>query len=232
MSTNNYGEFGDFNPSIINFGEKHIACVLLVDTSGSMRSSGSIDELNRALELFGETLRNDSKAGGCADICVISFDDQVRTVVPFCPASDFTAPVLEAYGKTAMNEAIITGLDMLEQRKQLYRQMAVPYYRPWLFLMTDGNPTDYEYTNDAKERINDAIKEKKVTFFPLAIGKNASVQTLKEYSLDGKILKADATNFSQAFVWLSSSMAITANSKGDASTITLPPLPTQIEIEL
>ena len=92
---------------IMNFGEKHIACVLLVDVSGSM-SGQAIQELNEGLRLFGEALQSDSKAYGCADVCVVSFGSTVQQVVPFCPAAEYTPPVLTAGGMTAMNEAIIT----------------------------------------------------------------------------------------------------------------------------
>ena len=74
--------------NIMNYGEKHIACVLLVDVSGSM-SGDAINELNEGLRVFGEALKSDSKAYGCADVCVISFGSKVEQVVPFCPAAEY-----------------------------------------------------------------------------------------------------------------------------------------------
>lgn len=214
-----------------NIGEKHIACVLLVDISGSM-GGAPITELNEALAKFGEVLRNDARASGCADVCIIAFNHQVNVVVPFCPAVEYTAPVLQASGSTAMNEAIITGLDLLENRKELYRRCGTPYYRPWMFLMTDGEPTDHAYENDAKQRLSEAITAKKVTFFPMGIGSGARTDVLKSYNNDGMVLKADASHFAEAFVWLSSSMAITANSRPGTEKIKLAQPPTEIEIEL
>lgn len=214
-----------------NIGEKHIACVLLVDISGSM-GGAPIAELNEALAKFGEVLRNDVRASGCADVCVITFNHEVNVVVPFCPASEYTAPVLQADGFTRMNEAIITGLDLLEQRKELYRRCGTPYYRPWMFLLTDGDPTDSTYANDAKQRLNEAITAKKVTFFPMGIGNDARIDILKSYNNDGMVLKADASHFAEAFVWLSSSMAITANSRPGTEKIKMAQTPTEIEIEL
>lgn len=214
-----------------NIGEQHIACVLLVDTSGSM-GGAPIKELNEALAKFGEVLQNDTRASGCADVCVIAFNKQVNIVVPFCPAVEYTAPVLQANGMTAMNEAIITGLDHLEQRKELYRRCGTPYYRPWMFLLTDGEPTDREYENDAKQRLSEAITAKKVTFFPMGIGSQANTDILKSYNNGGMVLKADASHFAEAFVWLSSSMAITANSSPGTEKIKMPQAPAEIEIEL
>ena len=77
--------------SIMNCGEKHIACVLLVDVSGSM-SGDAIGELNEGLRVFGEALKSDSKAYGCADVCVISFGSTVEQVVPSAPRRNTRRP--------------------------------------------------------------------------------------------------------------------------------------------
>lgn len=218
--------------SIMNPGEKHIACVLLVDTSGSMQGS-SIAELNEGLVEFGKALREDAKAYGCADVCVISFDSQVRTVFPFSSATEYTAPVLSADGMTAMNEAIITALDAIDQRKQEYRTIGVDYWRPWIFLMTDGYPTDTGYEGDAKRRLQDALTRKKVNFFPMGIG-GANTAKLKEYTLNGNgiVLKASASNFKEAFVWVSNSMSVISNSNPYEKNAEMPPVPQTISIEL
>ena len=218
--------------SIMNHGEKHVACVLLVDVSGSMAGS-SIAELNEGLAAFAKALKNDAKAFGCTDVCVISFDSQVRTVVPFCSAAEFTAPVLTTGGSTAMNEGIITALDAIDQRKQEYRNIGVDYWRPWLFLMTDGAPTDSGYEADAKRRLQDALTRKKVNFFPMGVG-GASIRKLQEYTLNGNgmVLKATADNFKEAFIWLSSSMSVISNSSPYEKNAELPTIPRTISIEL
>ena len=218
---------------IMNFGEKHIACVLLVDVSGSM-SGQAIQELNEGLRLFGEALQSDSKAYGCADVCVVSFGSTVQQVVPFCPAAEYTPPVLTAGGMTAMNEAIITGLDYIELRKQEYKDVGVDYWRPWVFLLTDGAPTDNEFYQDAQQRLQEALGNKKINFFPMGIGAGASIQTLKKYTKDGcgMVLKASKENFQEAFVWLSSSMSVISNSDPSMNKVDLDPLPKSITVEL
>ena len=52
---------------IENTGERHIACVLLVDISGSM-AGASIEELNQGLREFGNALGQDEHARGVADV--------------------------------------------------------------------------------------------------------------------------------------------------------------------
>lgn len=220
---------------IMNRGEKHIACVLLVDTSGSMVDGNAIEELNQGLQEFAAALQEDDKAYGCADVCVISFDTSVNTIVPFCPAADYHAPRLTAGGRTAMNEAIITGLDAIEIRKQEYKDVGVDYWRPWIFLLTDGLPTDIDLTNDAKRRLHEALRGNKVNFFPMGIGEGANYDILRSYTLNngsGVVLKASKNNFKEAFVWLSKSMVVASNSSVGTNQIMPPPLPSTITIAL
>lgn len=217
----------------MNPGEKHIACVILVDTSGSM-SGQPIQELNEGLRAFGEALQADSHASGVADVCVINFNTNVSVEVPFCPASDYVPPVLSAGGLTAMNEAIITGLDAIDQRKQEYKQTGTDYYRPWMFLLTDGVPTDSEYDADAHQRIQEALANKKVNFFPMGIGSGVDTQKLKSYTLNqsGAILRAEKNHFREAFVWLSSSMSVVSQSMPGQEKTELPPTPSTLTIDL
>ena len=220
-------------PDIMNPGAKHIACVLLVDTSTSM-SGAAIDELNEGLRAFGEALMSDAQASGAADVCVINFNTEVTVEVPFSPAADYVAPTLSAGGLTALNEAIITGLDAIEQQKATYRQLGVDYYKPWLFLLTDGSATDTEFDADAHQRLAEALANRKVNFFPMGIGADADIQALKSYTANGNgaVLKAEKNHFKEAFVWLSSSMAVPIYSQVGEKTADLPETPPCMTIEL
>lgn len=210
-------------------GEKHIACVILVDVSGSMMES--MDELHRGLAEFGAALKQDEQASGCADVSVISFGSQVDTVIPFCPAAAYSPPRLQASGLTCMNGAIIMGLNLIEERKKLYRAHGIPYYRPWLFLLTDGTPTDTDLESQAKQMLQDHINKKKVTFFPMGIG-NADTNRLKTYvGGSNPVLRASQDNFREAFVWLAASVSQISNSF-NATKVDLAAPPPMITIEI
>ncbi len=219
---------------VTNHGERHVPVVLLVDKSGSM-SGAPMAELNQGLIEFGIALQEDSLALGRAEVSVISFDSKVHTDVSFRPAANYQAPTLTANGGTSLNQAIEVGLDAIEARKAEYRAQGVSYYRPWLFVLTDGEPTDTHREKSARNRLQSAIESKKITYLPMGIGPMANISKLQSYypaSANSRpVLKADAKNFKEAFVWLSNSIGVVSNSNPNVSAeVNLPPTPSTITI--
>ena len=119
-------------------------------------------------------------------------------------------------------------------RKQEYKEIGVDYWRPWIFLLTDGVPTDDEFYQDAQQRLQEALRDKKINFFPMGIGSGADTQTLRSYTMNGTgmVLKAEKEHFREAFVWLSSSMSVVSHSDPSMSKVNLEPIPSTITIEL
>lgn len=219
---------------VVNQGERHVPAVLLVDTSGSM-AGAPIDELNRGLVEFGQALAEDSLAFGRVEACVISFSSSVHIEMGFRPASDYQAPTLSAGGLTSLNEAIEAGLDEIESRKSEYRSQGIPYCRPWLFVLTDGVPTDIDKEAYVKNRLRQHITDKKVVYMPMGIGAGADTSKLQEYYPEDTrakiVLKANASNFKEAFVWLSQSLSVVSQSDPNISNqVNLPPAPSIITV--
>jgi len=57
-------------------------------------------------------------------------------------ASQAHEAMLTAHGTTDMAGGVNQALDLLQQRKRQYASNGVPYYRPWAFLITDGEISD------------------------------------------------------------------------------------------
>ena len=84
---------------------------------------------------------------------VVSFGDQEGQLGKFSgmrneyfvEAGEFVAPTLPAGGDTPMGAAIHLALNLVNERKQQYKNYGIAYYRPWIFLVTDGEPTDKEW---------------------------------------------------------------------------------------
>lgn len=215
--------------------ERHLACAIVVDRSGSM-SGRPIQELNDSLKLFGIELGKDSMAQGRVDVTVISFASDVKVEMGFRSAEEFVPPSFSANGGTAFNRAINVALDALESRKDEYKATNMTYYRPWLFILTDGYPTDGEYENETKTRLHDFINRNKVVYIPMGIG-SANISHLQSYhsplSEKKPVLKGnDAQAIRDAFCWLSDSIGITSKSDPSLGNIQSAPIPETITLAL
>ncbi len=189
--------------------EPRCPCVLLLDTSGSM-SGAPIAELNAGLQAFKEELSKDELALLRVEVAIITFGP-VQVIQDFVTAHEFVPPVLETTGDTPMGSAINLALDKIQERKQAYRQHGISYFRPWVFLITDGSPTDEWKT--AAQRVQEAEKNKKVAFFCVGV-EDANMDVLGKIS-PRQPLKLKGLSFREMFLWLSSSLKSVSRSKPD-----------------
>ncbi len=211
-----------FDPSKVEFdksnGEPRCACVLLLDTSSSMTGK-PIDALNEGLRIFEKELKNDELASKRVEIAVVSFNSSVTIASDFTEAGNFTAPLLSADGLTAMGAGINKALDMLEARKTLYKQNGVTFYRPWLFMITDGYPTDV--IESAISRSQSMETQKKVSFY--AVGVEEADMRLLAQLTPRTPLKLKGLAFRDMFLWLSGSMsAVSASNPTDETMLQSP----------
>ena len=132
--------FGDDAPTIVNASEPHMACLLLLDTSGSMAGE-PIEELNSALNKFKLEVCEDKTTRDVLDIAIVEFNSTTNIVQDFTPV-EYMKPVrLEARGGTDMAPAIETAINMVNERSRFYRRSGTEPYKPWIILITDGYPT-------------------------------------------------------------------------------------------
>jgi uncharacterized protein YegL len=226
--------------------EPRVPCVLLLDTSGSMAeivanaghdtgetvqqdgktyrvvSGGTtrIDLLNEGLITLKQTLADDSLASKRAEIAIVTFGGMVTTIQDFVTAEHFQPPHLQASGGTPMGQAIMQGLDMIAQRKATYRANGISYYRPWVFLITDGGPDPKDPWQTAAAQVKQGEASKSFAFFTVGV-EGADLDVLAQIATRAPV-KLKGLNFRELFLWLSQSMqAVSQSSPGDK--VSLPP---------
>ncbi|MEZ4862240.1 MAG: VWA domain-containing protein [Caldilineaceae bacterium] len=195
-------KFDDSNP------EARCPCILLLDVSGSM-TGAPIQELNAGLTTFQNELQRDDLATLRVEVAIVTFGSQVEVAQDFVTADRFVANPLKTGGHTPMGKAINLALDMLRQRKDIYRQHGVPYYRPWVFLITDGAPTD-EW-RAAAQRVQQEEANKAVAFFAVGVQK-ADLKVLQQITTRTP-LRLQGLKFHELFIWLSQSLATVSHSR-------------------
>lgn len=187
---------------------------LVLDTSGSMYGA-PIEQLNAGAQLFIDEVKRDDlarwsvdlavyTAGGSAD-CIQSFIgvEQVAGLAPF-----------SAGGGTPLGQATRMALDDLDVRKKAYRDAGVPYYQPWLVLISDGVPTDT--WQSAAQRARELSAQRKLICLPVGI-QGADLCVLGHFSSKPPVA-LDGLKFRELFQWLSASMAhVSASTSCDAS---------------
>ena len=186
---------------------------LCLDTSGSMVGA-PISELNAGVKAFYDAIKDDEIALYAAEISIVTFGGGVNCIEDFSNIErQNISHKLSATGGTPMGEAVNTALDLLEKRKQEYKDKGVDYFQPWLVLMTDGQPNgSMAELERAISRTNSLINSKNLTIFPIGIGSDADMDVLKRFSPKRKPLRLKGLKFREFFLWLSRSVSQTSQS--------------------
>ncbi|MCU1290158.1 MAG: von Willebrand factor, type [Acidobacteria bacterium] len=194
--------------------EPRCPCILLLDTSGSMQGD-PIEELNRGLQAFRHELFSDSLSMKRVEIAVVTFGP-VSVMHDFTTADQFRPPHLEAAGDTPLAAAVSRGLGLLKTRKQILRDNGIKLFRPWIFLITDGEPTDeWQYLPRV---IREGEENKSFSFFALGV-KNANFEVLRQIAVR-EPMKLSGVRFKEFFLWLSASLKNVSHSNpGDSVPI-------------
>lgn len=218
---------------IINSGEEfeqnqeeRCPILLCLDRSKSM-DGRPMEELRRAVDRFGEDLRENPAVAAKVDVGVVLFNEAVMWF-DFTNSTSFEFPETRAEGGTKISFAIDVSLDMCERRKDQYYENGISYHRPWVVLITDGYP-EHDLPDDIErvhERLKDAEEKRRAAIFTIVCADDSGEITRwlseKVTPPNRPAKRTSVENFSELFQWLSNSqIALSKSSPGEP--LPLPP---------
>ncbi len=212
----------------LNEGLRAFATALKADRLASLRVEVAVVAFGgkvRAIDVRGEP-----PSGGKEMTVFNPFGLAVRKPsreIPFDAREAFVTvdklepPVLDADGGTPMGEAVQRALGLLRERKEIYKQNGLDYFRPWMFVISDGKPTDKGW-EAAAEQIKQEELRRGVIFYGVGV-ENADMRVLARFSDARQPLKLKGLAFGDLFMWLSKSLSAIAHSRPGEQT-PLPPV--------
>lgn len=204
----------------LNNPNQRTPCVLVLDASGSMDAqtgSGNtrIEELNAGLEALREAIREDDSAYSRVSLSVVMVGgprSKAELLMDWTDAEDFESFKMTAGGGTPLGAGMMLGLQLVEEAKVDLKSAGISYTRPWIIVISDGEPTDERslWANAVLEA-KKAEMERKAEIFVIGV-EGANLETLGELS-QRPALELGGLRFKELFVWLSDSLSAASRSR-------------------
>ncbi len=190
-----------------------------------------IEAVKNGVQVLVSTLRQDPYALETAYLSIITFDGSAQQVSPLTELSAFQQPNIQASGCTALGEALALLAQKADQEVTKTTADQKGDWKPLVFIMTDGEPTD-----DLNKGLAEFKKRKWGMVVACAAGSGANTDTLKKItecvvSLD----TADSATIKAFFKWVSASVSSGSmkveETGAEATTLSeLPPPPPEVNI--
>nr|SPS05730.1 putative tellurium resistance protein (TerY-like) [Candidatus Nitrotoga fabula] len=209
--------------------ERRLPVYLLLDTSGSMRGE-PIQSVNVGLHSMVSALRQDPYALESVHLGLITFDIEAKEIFPLTPLEMVQIPEIDvpSSGPTFLGSALELLIDRCDKEVLKSTLDRKGDWRPLLFIMTDGSPSDLQLFRDM---IPEVKKRNFGNIVACAAGPKAKDEVLKE--LTDNVVHLDTTNsatFAQFFKWVTASVSIGSSSAGVTEPTHLPPPPLEVQV--
>jgi uncharacterized protein YegL len=205
---------------------RRLPVYFLLDTSGSM-SGEPIQALNNALSGMIHSLRSDAQASETLWISIITFNSTVTELMPLTELPVFQLPeITNPCGATFTGKALELLYAKVSSDIRKGSENQKGDWKPLLFLVTDGRPSDIMLYNEMIPKI------KSLNFGCIvgcAVGSLADDSKLKELTFNVvHLATADTSTLKQFFKWVSDTIEQGNKSMGTTDSVDLPPPPNEV----
>jgi uncharacterized protein YegL len=190
-----------------------------------------IEAVKNGVQVLISTLRQDPYALETAFLSVITFDSSAKQLVALTELSMFQMPEIKASGATALGDALTLLANKIDSEVTKTTAEVKGDWKPLVFLMTDGSPTD-----NWQKGLAEFKKRKTGVVVACAAGQSADTNVLKQITeIVVQLDTADSATIKAFFKWVSASVS-TGSQKIEASGVEvgglneLPPPPPEVNI--
>lgn len=208
---------------------RRLPVYILIDTSGSMKGE-PIESVKVGLADMVATLRQDPYALETVWISIITYDKEVKQIVPLTALEDLQLPniIVPESGPTFTGLALKVLCEKYDTEVHLSTPTQKGDWMPLLFLLTDGKPSDIMlYNNEIQE-----VKRRHFgNIVACSAGPKAKKEPLQEltdkvFSLD----TMDSSTFKKFFQWVTDTIGLGGKSVGATEDVALPEPPKEVNV--
>lgn len=192
---------------------RRLPIFMLLDVSESM-AGDNLRQLQQGLEKLVTGLRTDPHALETVYLSTIAFAGKARTLAPLTELVHFYPPRLPLGSGTSLGRGMMHLMDELDRSVQSSTPERKGDWRPVIYLMTDGKPTDDIEPALKRWRAHYAGR---ATLVAIAIGKFASLDILLRFT--ETVLRLDARtdqDFKRFVDWVTMSVVAQSRSVAEA----------------
>lgn len=206
---------------------RRLPVYLLIDTSGSMKGE-PIESVKVGIDTMLSTLRNDPYALETVNISIITYDKDIKQLLPLTPIDELQMPNVTTpdSGPTHMGAALEMLLEKVDNEVNRGTPTQKGDWMPLLFLMTDGKPSDIQAFNAVVPKIK---KGSFATIVCCAAGPKAKTEELKQ--LTDNVYQIDTLDnaiLMKFFKWVTGIIGEGNKSMGALDELLLPLPPEEV----
>ena len=209
---------------------RRLPVYLLLDTSGSMHGE-PIEAVNNGVQMMISQLRQNPQAIESAYLSIITFDTTAKQIIPLTDLASFQMVSLRATGVTALGDGLKMVAECIDREVAKTTMEQKGDWKPLVFIMTDGVPTD-SWQNGLAE-----FRKRKIAYtVACAAGGGADTTVLKQITENViRLDEADGASIAKFFAWVSASIGVSSTKVEDSGKEViglneLPPPPPELNL--